>query len=112
MRSGLAGKLAGLPEVLEVLEDDVARNLGPVRAVKARLHQYFKAIGCLLGQHDGEGLGTLGGGRLSHALLLQCFGNACKVILPRSIGGLPTAANGISHVQNSKSPAADSQARS
>jgi hypothetical protein len=45
-------------------------------------------------------------------LLLQCFGNACKVILPRSIGGLPTAANGIAHVQNSKSPAADSQARS
>ena len=93
-----------------MLQDDVARDLGPVRAVQARIHQYFKAIGCLLGQHDGEGLGTPGSGRLSHALLLQCLGNACKVILATGVGGLPTAANGIVHVQNSKSPAADSQA--
>lgn len=70
-----------------MLQDDVARDLGPVRAVEARINQYFKAIGCLLGQHDGEGLGSLGGGRLSHALLLQCLGNACKVILVTGVGG-------------------------
>ena len=44
---------------------------------------------------DGEGFGPLGGGWLGHALLLQCLGNAFKLILAEGGLGLPIAADGV-----------------
>ena len=78
-----------------MLEDDVAGHFGAVRSVKPGIHQYFKALGRLFRQHDGEGFGPLGGGWLGHALLLQCLGNAFKLILAEGGLGLPIAADGV-----------------
>ena len=78
-----------------MLEDDVAGHFCAVRSVKPGIHQYFKAFGCLFRQYDGEGFGHLGGGWLSHALLLQCLGNAFKLILAEGGLGLPIAADGV-----------------
>ncbi len=98
MRSGLAGEFAGLPELLQVLKNDVLRDLGARGPVKAGFDKDFKAFGCLGWQDDREGLGVGTGGRLGHALLLQCLSNAFKLILATGVGGLPIAADGISDV--------------
>lgn len=95
-----------------MLEDNHLRDFSAAGPVETRFNKDFKALSGLRRKDNRERLG-LGADRwLGHALLLQCHRNACKLILTRSVGGLLTAANGISDVEDRKSPAFDRPARS